>query len=94
MESCEGNKWWDECRAQVVDVFTPWGMSRHLKVKRHDGGEGISWDTLQAIKNDLAGEDVWMIEVFPPASEVVNEVNMRHLWEVPPENIVNMNRRG
>lgn len=54
----------------------------HLRVWREDGMDGISWDELQAMKNLVAGEDETCIEVFPPAGEVVNDANIRHLWVV------------
>ena len=61
---------------------------RHLRVWRHDRSDTlICWDDLQAIKNEMLGEDVAAIEVFPREAAVVNEANMRHLWEVDPERI-------
>ncbi|MEL8055059.1 MAG: hypothetical protein AAGK66_02800 [Pseudomonadota bacterium] len=44
----------------------------------HDGT--ITWDELQAIKNDQIGENVIAIEVYPPENEVINKGNVRHLW--------------
>ena len=84
-------EWWLDHGAQVLEVYAPWGISRHLKVWRHDGKSGIDWDILQAIKTEMVG-DAWMVEVYPPEEAVVNEVNMRHLWEVPEHHIVNMKR--
>lgn len=56
---------------------------RHLRVWRRDGKDGISWDVLQCIKNDTLGPEVLAVEVFPPHEQLVDSVNMRHLWEVP-----------
>lgn len=84
------NPWWEEHEAQVLEVFAPWGTCRHLKVWRNDGSDGIPWDTLQEIKTELVGSDVWMVEVFPPADQIMNDLNMRHLWEVPADHIFNM----
>lgn len=75
--------WWQEHEAQVLEVLAPWGWTRHLKVRRRDEQEGISWDTLQLIKDEMLGPDTLAVELYPPAHRVVNEVNMRHLWEVP-----------
>jgi hypothetical protein len=75
--------WSGEFEAQVTESRTPIGWVRHLKVKRHDGREGISWDVLQIIKNELLGPDALAIEFYPPVHDVVDETNMRHLWEVP-----------
>jgi hypothetical protein len=77
---------------QVTDsrCNTPFGWTTHLKVMRRDGKDGITWDQLQAIKNEYLGEDAWAIEVFPPNHAFVNEVNMRHLWLIPQENCPNL----
>lgn len=42
--------------------------------------DGITWDQLQAIKNQLgyAGHDA--VEVFPREGKLVNVANLRHLW--------------
>ena len=70
-------------RVQVLETQTPWGWSRHMKVQRLDGKGGISWDELQRLKDEHLGPDVLAVDLDPPANRVVNEVNMRHLWEVP-----------
>lgn len=70
--------WWKEYKAQL--------LGNHLRIWRLDGKPSrLSWDTLQQIKNDIAGEDVTAIEVFPPTDRVIYETNMRHLWLVPYE---------
>ena len=51
----------------------------HLIV-RHDGT--ITWDQLQAVKNEVWGPDVRAIEVYPVQGDVVNAGNMRHLWRL------------
>lgn len=55
----------------------------HIKVRRRDGRSGISWDDLQTIKNSVVSPAAWAIELYPPQSEVVDELNMRHLWVMP-----------
>jgi hypothetical protein len=75
--------WSAEFDAQVTESKTPIGWVRHLKVKRQDGREGIGWDVLQSIKNEMLGPDALAIEFYPSARNVVDETNMRHLWEVP-----------
>lgn len=66
----------------VVRVV-PGKLGRRMIVAREDGGPvRCGWDTLQRLKNEYLGEDVCAVEVFPPQSEVVDEVNWRHLWEV------------
>ena len=70
-------------QVQVLEIMAPWGWCRHLKVQRTDGKDGITWDQLQQIKDEYLGPDVAAVEFYPPATNVVNELNMRHLWEVP-----------
>ncbi|MGO8746204.1 MAG: hypothetical protein ACLQNE_09460 [Thermoguttaceae bacterium] len=62
-------------------------------MQRTDGGEGITWDELQQIKDEYLGPDVSAVEFYPPADGVVNELNMRHLWEVPNEMLPMRSRR-
>ncbi len=58
-------------------------QGRRMIVAREGGGPvRCGWDALQRLKNEYLGEDVCAVEVFPPQSEVVDEVNWRHLWEV------------
>jgi len=40
----------------------------------------ITWDELMEVKRGIGMGDGWMVEIFPPDSEVVNVANMRHLW--------------
>lgn len=48
-----------------------------LSVK-HDGT--ITWDDLQALKDEYFGKEAVAIEVYPPENRVVNNGNWRHLW--------------
>ena len=68
---------------QVLETLAPWGFARHMKVQRADGKPGISWDELQRLKDEYLGPDVLAVELYPPTNRVVNDLNMRHLWEVP-----------
>jgi hypothetical protein len=75
--------WSDEYDAQVTESRTPIGWVRHLKVKRRHERDGIGWGVLQTIKNELPGPDAFAVEFYPPVIDVMDENNMRHLWEVP-----------
>lgn len=69
---------------QVLDTWMPGiGAVRHLRVRRYDDRDGITWDELQAVKNERLGPDARAIEIYPPESELVNEANIRHLWVIP-----------
>src|SRR5208282_1519412 len=43
-----------------------------------------TWHEMQRIKNELAGADATGIEVYPPASEVVDDADMLRLCIVKP----------
>lgn len=60
------------------------GPILHIKVSKRSGRGGITWDALQKIKNYVAGEDAVAIEIYPPEHELVYDVEMRHLWVMPP----------
>jgi hypothetical protein len=75
--------WHKIYEAHVSCTVSAWGTTAHLMVTRRDGRDGIPWDMLQQIKDEMLGPEVLCVEIYPPAAEVVNEVNMRHLWEVP-----------
>lgn len=79
--------WSPEYRATATHRWTAKGGSlAHLKIVRSDGQPiTCGWDLLQRIKNETLGADVPMVEWYPPDDEVVNEINARHLWEVPAE---------
>ena len=59
-----------------------------LMIQRKDGGAGLSWDDLQWVKGALGFEEQEAIELYPPASRLVNDANMRHLWLLPPGQVV------
>ena len=56
-----------------------------LGIMKRSGLDGITWDVLQAIKDDVLGSDVMAIEMYPRDCDLVYEINARHLWEVPAE---------
>ena len=45
--------------------------------------DGIVWDDLMAIKNQIGFAAHWAVEIFPPCDEVVNVANMRHIFVLP-----------
>ena len=44
--------------------------------------DGITWDELMQVKDQIGYADAWAVEVYPPGGMVVNVANMRHLWIV------------
>jgi hypothetical protein len=65
----------------------------HLLIQRIDGKPIRSYMDLQEIKNDLFGEDIPAVEIFPKKDDLCNGSNTSHLWawkdiEIP--NLVNI----
>ena len=70
-------------------------QGRHMMVEREDGKPiRCGWDTLQEIKNAYLGADVCAVEIFPPADEVVNEINRRHFFVVDGATVPSLLRRS
>lgn len=60
----------------------------HLWVERRDGRPvRCQWDVLWRIKNEMAGPDTTLVEVYPATVDLVNAVNRRHLFEVDPNEL-------
>lgn len=59
------------------------GQIGHLRVRKKSGKDGITWDTLYAIKNAVVGSYEQAIEVYPPVDKLVDGANYRHLWVMP-----------
>lgn len=58
------------------------GMT-HLSIKRHDRAAVRDWRHLQAIKNDVCGEEREGVELFPAESRLVDTANEYHIWVLP-----------
>lgn len=82
---------WRSCQF-LAQVFPAKGGAQRISVSRTEldlagnWRSDISWDDLQQVKNECGFADRWAVEVFPPAEELVNVANMRHLWitQYPP----------
>lgn len=63
---------------------TEWGTIDHLMVS-HRKGQKISdhWQFLQQVKNEIMGQDRLAIEIYPPTTDLVDQVNAYHLWVFP-----------
>lgn len=44
---------------------------------------GLTWATKQRIKDELVGSGRTAVEVFPPASDLVDQADAYHLWVLP-----------
>jgi hypothetical protein len=73
-------------RKYLVQVFDEKPGVQRLSINRTairtDGrwDDGLTWDEIQAIKNELGLGDKYAIEIYPRDCDVVNVANMRHLW--------------
>lgn len=83
-----GNGWcaaldraWSNGRYAVMsrELSTNLGRITHAFI-RNAAGRDISWKDKQEIKNKIFGKEALAIEVFPPESQLVDEVNAYHLW--------------
>lgn len=45
--------------------------------------ERPSWWEMQRIKDELAGEEMTAVEVYPPHTEIVDGADMFHIWVLP-----------
>lgn len=76
------------CRDFLVQEYSAPGAVRLSVVKTVFGGfkksepvfaDGISWDQLQWIKDQLYPERM-AVEIYPRSDRIVNVANCRHLW--------------
>ena len=51
-----------------------------LDICRTDMSDGMTWDELQAVKNDCGYETMDAVEYYPAQSDVINTGNIRHLY--------------
>lgn len=80
----------DEYKVTVIEGL----QGLRMTVEHHDGSEvRCSWSVLQALKDAYLGPSICVVEVYPPAWEVVDEVNRRHFWEVDPLKVPSLIRR-
>lgn len=69
----------------IVQIFNHEGYTR-VSVNRtmiNDYGEfldGITWDDLFRIKNEIGFADNDAVEVYPAQTDLTNVANIRHLW--------------
>lgn len=55
----------------------------HLSIHLLNRNPVRNWRHLQAIKNEVAGEDRVAVEIFPPEEHLVDTSNEYHLWVLP-----------
>lgn len=73
-------------------LITPWGKVEHAAItmiRKDDnwlsinGERDIPWRVKQEIKNEIFGENRLAIEVFPKQKNLVDVMDIYHLWVFP-----------
>lgn len=73
-------------RDWLVQVYVEDGVERlsinrtTLRLDDHRWVDGITWDELMEVKAAVGRGDRWAVEVYPPATSIVDVANMRHLF--------------
>ena len=60
--------------------YTRISVNRNQITNNGKWEENITWEELQAIKNEIGYSGNDCLEVYPKAGDEVNVSNMRHLW--------------
>jgi hypothetical protein len=60
------------------------GVVRELSIRRQDRKAVNDWRDAMRIKNQLAGEHIEAVELYPAQDRVVDTANQRYLWCYPP----------
>lgn len=55
----------------------------HLSIKRYDRAAVHNWRHFQQIKNEIAGEFVEGIELYPSEARLADNANQYHVWTLP-----------
>ena len=64
-------------------IRTEWGVVEHVTIQRLGGTGDVPWSVKQEIKNELFGERLTAIEVFPDERNLVDVCDVYHLWVLP-----------
>ena len=70
----------------LVTFHCDWGSCIHVVMRLKPDAlplHGLTWAAKQRIKDELVGTGRVAVEVFPPASELVDQADAFHLWVLP-----------
>jgi hypothetical protein len=59
------------------------GGGAHLSIKRYDRAAVRNWRHFQQIKNEVLGEFIEAVEIFPSEGRIADNANQYHLWAMP-----------
>ena len=68
---------------QVFNFKCEWGHVRKAMIRRNDELPEHNWLKIQRIKNEVFGEDVVALEVYPKQRNLVDVANLYWLWVLP-----------
>lgn len=81
-------------RDVLVQVFSEKEGIIRLSINRTDikkngqWEDGLTWDSLQYIKDALGFQECDAFEIYPRRDDIVDVANIRHLWVLPPGTIL------
>ena len=85
--SSQMDRYWESDDGYTVSsrqIKTDWGTVEHVTIMRVNEEDGdIPWAVKQAIKDELFGTRAIAIEVFPAKKNLVDVMNVYHLWVLP-----------
>lgn len=67
----------------LIDMPSPFGKTVYLSFKTRDKQARHDWREIQRIKNELVGDDVEALELYPAESRLVDTANQYHLYCFP-----------
>ncbi len=71
----------------VVQIFNDRKVigrpARQVMIRRSDSAPIYSWSDMQRIKNEIFGEEVEALQMFPKESELVDVANLYWMWVLP-----------
>src|SRR5271154_1529665 len=63
---------------EMGERLTSFGVANYIKIRRHDE-KPMSWRAVwKAFASTYPGS--WAVQMFPPVSELIDEVNVYHLF--------------
>jgi len=68
---------------QTPHDVQPFGAVVHLAITTHDQQPRHDWREMQRIKNEIVGEDVEAVELYPSENRLVDNSNWFHLFCFP-----------
>jgi hypothetical protein len=68
--------------------------SAHLSIKRMDRAAIRNWRHFQQMKNEILGEDVEGIELYPSEARLADNANQYHMWTFPPGEVLPVGMDG